>query len=475
MAFEHFAHWLLAGVLALGALISPATELKFLSSQPPLHNQRDAARSVRVYAETVTLPTYPIEQYQSNAFDPVYHWRYQRFDYDRFRDEAPQPTARTYHALVMENEYLRITLLPELGGRIWRVVHKPTGADIFYRNEVVKPTPWGPPGMQGWLNVGGIEWGLPVVEHGYAWGVPWDATVERSDGGAVTVALTLPDDGQALTATIRVTLRAGEGSFEIAPTVTNLTGATVAFDFWHNAMLAPGKSNHPSAATRFILPTDAVTIHSTADLTLPSPNQPMSWPIYDGRDLSRLGAWRDYLGFFERPAAHGPFVALYDEAQDAGVARVFPAETVRGSKVFGLGWRKSLPNELYTDDDSAYVELHAGLAPTFFERATLAGGASVSWREVWLPLGGIGGVRTANTVGALNWRQQDDDVQIRFQPARSFAGELVIMDNAVEIARLPVKAAPAQPWTQTLAALDAAEPLQWMLKDATGAVVLESR
>ena len=48
-------------------------------------------------------------------------------------------------------------------------------------------------------------------------------------------------------------------------------------------------------------------------------------------------------------------------------------------------------------------------------------------------------------------------------------------DYAVEIARLPVKAAPAQPWTQTLAALDAAEPLQWMLKDATGAVVLESR
>lgn len=101
MSFEHFAHWLLAGVLALGALISPTAELKFLSSQPPLQNQRDAARGVRVYAETVTLPTYPIEQYQSNAFDPVYHWRYQRFDYDRFRDEAPQPTARTYHALVM--------------------------------------------------------------------------------------------------------------------------------------------------------------------------------------------------------------------------------------------------------------------------------------------------------------------------------------------------------------------------------------
>ena len=476
MFFEQFANWMLAGALALGALVSPLAQGQSLSTHPPTPHQSAVSSGVRFYEGTVTLPTYPIEQYQSSAFDPKYHWRYQRFDYDRFRAEAPKPARRTYRTLVLENQFLQLTLLPELGGRIWRVVHKPTGNDVFYRNEVVKPTPWGPPGMQGWLNVGGIEWGLPVIEHGYTWGVPWDATVERADGGTVTVALTLPDDGQDLTATIRVTLRAGEAGFEIAPTVTNLTGAAIAFDFWHNAVLAPGKANHPSATTRIVLPTDVVTVHSTADATLPPANQPMTWPIFSERDLSRLGNWHDYLGFFERPAAHGPFVGIYDVAQDAGVVRIFPADIVRGSKVFGLGWSKALDSELYTDDDSAYVELHAGLAPTFFEQTKLAAGDSVTWREFWQPLSGIGGVSAANATGALNWTRQDDALQIGFQPARSFVGELVIVDNAlVEVERVKVKATPAKPWSTTVSVAGNAGLLHLMLEDSTGSVVLESR
>ncbi|MBP6440156.1 MAG: hypothetical protein KA259_01010, partial [Caldilineaceae bacterium] len=148
----------------------------------------------------------------------------------------------------------------------------------------------------------------------------------------------------------------------------------------------------------------------------------------------------------------------------------------RGSKVFGLGWSKALDSELYTDDDSAYVELHAGLAPTFFEQTKLAAGDSVTWREFWQPLSGIGGVRAANATGALNWTRQDDALQIGFQPARSFVGELVIVDNAlVEVERVKVKATPAKPWSTTVSVAGNAGLLHLMLEDSTGSVVLESR
>ncbi len=99
-----------------------------------------------------------------------------RFDYDRFRTEAPAAEPRTYRAVVMENDYLRIVILPELGGRIWRVIHKPSGNDLFYHNAVVMPSPWGPTDMRGWFALGGLEWDLPVAEHGYDWGVPWQVT-----------------------------------------------------------------------------------------------------------------------------------------------------------------------------------------------------------------------------------------------------------------------------------------------------------
>lgn len=72
-----------------------------------------------VYYETsVTLPTYPYEQYQSDTVDPVLNWPFKQFDRERFLAEKPTPEERTYRALVLENIYLRLTILPELGGRL---------------------------------------------------------------------------------------------------------------------------------------------------------------------------------------------------------------------------------------------------------------------------------------------------------------------------------------------------------------------
>ena len=97
-----------------------------------------------------------------------------------------------------------------------------------------------------------------------------------------------------------------------------------------------------------------------------------SWPIEDERDSDRLGNWDQYLGLFEAPAAQGPLAAVYDEKYDAGAVRIFPPEITCGSKVFALGWGDlDPPSAYFTDDGSAYVELHAGSAPSFFEKYRL--------------------------------------------------------------------------------------------------------
>ncbi|MEZ4617714.1 MAG: DUF5107 domain-containing protein [Caldilineaceae bacterium] len=145
--------------------------------------------TVVYYEDQVTLPTYPYERYQSDVVDPTYNWPYKRFDVERFRAEAPTPEPRIYRLLVLENAYLKVLIMPELGGRIWRVIHKPSGAPIFYQNDVVKPTHWGTDQQLGWLALGGIEWGLPVSEHGYDWGVLWGyiPLQHSEDLAAVTV------------------------------------------------------------------------------------------------------------------------------------------------------------------------------------------------------------------------------------------------------------------------------------------------
>jgi uncharacterized repeat protein (TIGR01451 family) len=321
------------------------------------------------------------------------------------------PVPRTYELLVLSNEYLTVTLLPELGGRIYQMIFKPTGHNELYSNEVVKPTPWGPPEQGWWLATGGLEWGFPTDEHGYEWGIPWTYRVSSSASG-VTVTLR---DSQVITrptVAVDVHLPADQAALVLRPQITNPTAAPADVKYWTTALLAPGPYNAPSADLRFLFPTDQVIVHSTDNLNLPQPGELMDWPVYDGRDYARLGNWDKYLGFFEAPYAHGPFAGVYDAGVDEGVLRVYPATVAKGSKGYASGWQNPLPSWLWTDDGSGYVEVHGGLMPTFWDTATLSSGQVVSWSEVWYPVAGVGGVSNATQDAALRLESVDNALSL---------------------------------------------------------------
>jgi hypothetical protein len=437
----------LVGALLLTVLGLGPVRVGIAAPFPP---KQPAPARVQLYEGTVTLSTFPYERYQSDAYDPQYNWHFKRFDYDRFRAEAPQPQPRAYKTVVLENEYLRLIILPELGGRLWRVIEKSTGNDLFYHNPVVMPSPWGPENMQGWFALGGLEWGLPVSEHGYAWGTSWDVTSSQNDGQQAAVTLALPRAGQYVEASIKIRLAAGESAFTVTPTITNVSSQPVRFAYWHSAALAPGKNNTPSAETRFIIPSTSVAVHSTDDRALPGLGHTLTWPLDKGRDLSRLGNWNQYLGFFEWPAAHGPFVAVYDPTQDAGVVRVFPDVSARGSKVFALGWQHPLDTNYYTTDGSSYVELHGGLAPTFADQVALPAGESVQWSETWYAVHGIGGITQANEQGALTWERHGDNVRVGFYATQPTRGYVVVSAGGVDVARAPFVSLPDAPFVADL-------------------------
>ena len=406
--------------------------------------------AVRVYATTVSLPTYPTTPYETDQVDPTYRWPYKAFDRERFLADDPPPVTRTYRLWVMENEYLRLTFLPELGGRLWQAIHKPTRANIFYQNPVVKPSPWGPANQLGWLALGGLEWSAPVIEHGYDWGVPWLVTLEEDSGDRATLRIETPSDGRLLHIQVRVSLEAGRASFSVEPQVTNQASHELAFDYWQTAMLAPGGANRPSGDLHFVLPSRRVQVHSTGDPGLPPAGATSAWPVYAGRDMSRLANWQQYLGFFEHPQAPGPFVGVYDLAYDAGAVRIYPATVARGSKVFGLGWQDALDSSHFTDDDSAYVELHAGLASSFFEQARLAAGEQVAWREVWFPVDGIGDLVAAGEEIALNAQWADDGLALGIYAVRPMGGTAIVTADSTEVARVPWQAAPDAPFSQVV-------------------------
>jgi hypothetical protein len=383
------------------------------------------APTVAVYVVTRTIATYPFRDFWREDRNAELNFPFFRFDREAYLASHPTPVAQDYLLVVLENEYLRLTIFPDLGGRLYEAVFKPTGHNEFYRNPVLKPSPWGPSEQGGWLAAGGMEWGLPVAEHGYEWGTRWGyITLPREDEVTVTVF----DGGKdRLRALVDITLAAGEARFTVRPRIENPGGQGVRFQFWLNAMLAPGGLNRPSAELQFIFPVSEMTVHSTGDPRLPSAGQPFTWPIYGGRDVSRLGTWSEWLGFFARPAAQGDFMGVYDRAADEGMMRVYPSEVARGAKGFGLGWgAKAISPGEYTDDDSAYVELHGGLSPTFWEQVELKPGAVVEWAETWFPVAGIGGVVYANENGAVNLRAEAGGLRVGLFPTVPTAGVLQV-------------------------------------------------
>jgi hypothetical protein len=367
----------------------------------------------------------------------------------------PQPVPVAYTLLILENRYLRLSLLPDLGGRIYECTFKPTGNNEFYRNPVIKPTNWGPPsppypaGANWWLAAGGLEWGFPVEEHGYEWGKKWGYDHAALPDGSVMVSVFTRDFRRPY-AVVDVTLPPDAAYFTVRPRITNPIAVPFRFKWWANAMLAPGPANAPGPELRFIFPAGEMTVHSSGDPTLPGPGQPFSWPIFNGRDLSRLGNWTGWLGFFQRPAAQGDYMGVYDAAADEGMLRIYPPEVARGAKGFAMGWSDPIDWHNWTDDGSGYVELHGGLAPTFADWYELPAGGEVSWSETWYPVAGIGGVVHAAPAAAINLSHTASALRVSVFPTRPVRGKLRISVPGLSLPERSVQIGPDRPLNQEI-------------------------
>lgn len=383
------------------------------------------------WEQEITLNTYAWQQalVPSNPDDPFYP--YPRLDFG----QVGGPTPRTYRAVFIQNRYVQLVVVPELGGRILRWTDRITGRLLTYANPVIKPTRWGYRGW--WFATGGIEWAFPTEEHGLNEYRPWQ--YERLRDG---VRVWDTDDRTGLTVEVTIRLDAEHSYVTINPRITNPTATPQPYQFWANAMLTLSGRNTPSPALIFILPDNAVTVHSTGDNSLPGPGGVMNWPVHNGRDFSSYSEWRRYLGVFADPALLG-FVGAYDLESDQGFVRVFPHTLARGVKIFCLG---DLDPALWTDDHSRYFEIWGGLTPTFWAYWTLEPGATVSWTERWYPVSGMGGYNWANEEAAVRLTPLGATAELAVMTTRLLDAVVVLRRGGVEVQRWSARIGPGQPF-----------------------------
>ncbi|MGQ9586542.1 MAG: DUF5107 domain-containing protein [Anaerolineae bacterium] len=381
---------------------------------------------VRVSTGTWGVQAYPFgEHLQRVASEEVPGFSFLQLDWEAYRAGEPKPVPVEFPSLTLENRWLRITVVPALGGRVVEMTLKSTGHNELYQNPVLKPTMWGPPEQRWWLAAGGMEWCLPVPEHGYLWAEPWEGRTEEGLGEASVVVRS--PEGLPLVVQIVVRLSADEAALHLEFRIRNQTQWEVPFSYWTNAMLAPGGGLRPSPELRFVLPQDQVVVHSTGDPRLPQAGQVTSWAQWGQVRLDRLGDWEGWLGFFAYPQAKEGFAGVYDPEADEGVVRVFPPETARGLKGFAFGYGSRSPSaDEWTDDGSAYVELHGGLAPTFDDQVSLRPGEEVAWEEVWYPVAGLGALAHAAGQVAVGLRPAEGGDQLVLWSTRKWQGTLLL-------------------------------------------------
>ena len=404
---------------------------------------------MRVYERSLVIATYPFAPYLESETHPLYGMAVLGLNRAAYEASRPAPQPRTYQALVVENAYLKLTFLPELGGRLYQCLFKPTNQTLFYNNAVLKPSFWGPlPRDENWwLAAGGLEWAFPVHEHGYEWGAPWEVSVRREGERAV---VTLRRAAGRLEAQVVVSLAGGEARFTVEPRLTNFGDRALPVQFWANAMLAPGEDS-VGPGMKLVFPASQVVVHSTRDAALPGERSTFAWPIADRRDLSLYANWRDALGVFALEPLPA-FFGTYDEQTRFGVARV--VHGAGGLKLFGFGAEfADIPT--FTDDGSSYVELWAGANRTFWpeDDRLLQPGESLGWREVWIPVAGTGGFTTATSEAVLFLEQVGNELILAAHSPVQRKATLKLMAGGAEVLTRSLLLEPAHPHVEKAAAL----------------------
>lgn len=401
---------------------------------------------VTTYETTITLSTYPYAAYLEERLDPTYNMSVFYFNRAAFEAAAPTPSPMDYTAIVMENPYLKLVFIPELGGRLYSAIIKATGQEVFYHNPVVKPSRYGllqPIEANWWLATGGLEWAYPTQEHGYRWGVPWTYDISRDARGAT---ITLSDQAAGrVGVSVDVRLDADSALFSVTPTLINDGQDAVPIQFWTNAVLSLSTGTM-SPNTQFVMPVDEIIVHSRGaeGWTMPEAQMPAPWPSAGGVDLQKYDQWASYLGFFI-PDLDAPFMGAYNANNDLGIARLIVPGSVPGNKVFGFSL--NFPYRDYTDDNSQYFELWGGANTEFWPKDDIlvAPGESLGWQEQWWPLAGLGGLSWANDQAAIHLTPSGGSYLLTTLVSRQTDGIISVSSDGKVIFEAPFTARPSVP------------------------------
>lgn len=357
---------------------------------------------VRAWEEDIMLPTYEIGEEEKNPIfleKRVYQGScgsvYPYPVVERISDEKKD---KKYHALFIENEYIKVMVLPELGGRVHMAYDKVKKRHFVYYNQVVKPALVGLTGP--WIS-GGIEFNWPQ-HHRPSTFLPTDFSIEENADGSKTIWCNEVERMFRTKGMQGFTLYPGKAYIEIKVKIYNRTAFPQTFLWWANPAVVVNDHYHS------VFPPDvnAVFDHGKRDVS----SFPIATGVYYKQDYS---AGVDISKYKNIPVPTSymaikskyDFVGGYEEDTRGGLLHVADHHVSPGKKQwtwgngdFGQAWDRNL-----TDEDGPYIELMTGMytdnQPDF---TWLQPYEEKSWVQYFMPYSEVGYVKNASKDALLN-------------------------------------------------------------------------
>ena len=379
--------------------------------------------AVETRVETLVLPAYPVGP--TSEFPEFVRTsglqqgrRRGVYPYTLQRDLGFERRRQRYQAYVLQNEYLRIEVLPTLGGRVFALYDRSAKKDAVYRQVSIKP---GLVGLRGaWIS-GGIEWNFPR-SHSVTTFDTVSCRFLRHDDGSASIVVGDRERCFRMSWTVQMTLRPGRACLEARIVCRNPTA------LWHEGYWWTNAGFPATDRTQIILPANKVTGHDAYGAS--------DWPIRNGKDVSW---YREYPGASSvfRAAGEEDFIAAYDHDLDVGLAQYADRRVMPGRKWWTWGTNDSGMRwaGILSDDKRPYVEIQSGDPLTQSRQFRVQPHEERQYLEYWMPVTRIGPPVRVNPRAIVRLTVDDGVATVGVLPMERFKGARIQLLDGQQVIR----------------------------------------
>jgi len=345
----------------------------------------------------------------------------------------------------MENDYLLVRILPEVGGKIWTAIEKKTGKPFIYDNQVIK---FRDVAMRGPWTSGGIEANYGIIGHTPNCATPVDYKIKENVDGSVSCFIGTLDLLTQTFWSMEINLPADKAWFSTRSSWSNTYSLEQPYYTWMNAGIKSAGN------LEFIYPGNSYIGHE---------GEFASWPY--NQDNQKHIAWYEQNNFGSYKSYHvfgryTDFFGAFWHQDNLGMGRFSWHDEKPGKKIWiwGLSRQGMIWDKLLTDKDGQYVEVQSG---RLFNQA--ADGSSLTpfkhfgfapyqfdgWTEYWYPVTGTNGVIHSNYHGTLNLTTNNNATVVAFQALENINETIEIIEQGNIVYSKPVSLKPMEVFSDT--------------------------